>query len=445
VRFPRTYRLVRWLARTGLRSQYRRVEVEGAEHVPTAGPVLLVANHFSALVDSMAILHASPRPVSFLAKAPLWRSGLLRPFLDALGAVPVYRPQDVPENEGRGVRANVEKFAVCRDRLAQGACLAIFPEGVSQPQPRLMPVRTGAARIVADVPVPVSVVPVGLVYDHPTAERRGTLLVRFGVPFPSRRAGAGPRRAEIASLTRTIEASLRLLLAEADSQADLAALRTLRTVFDQERGHPPPRTLAEEHRRNRRFARWLAGLAAEAPGEVQALRAATDAYARSLDLAGLTPALVRLRFDRRRVVRFLARELPVALVVGPLALAAAVVTWPLRRLGDVIALRAFGGAEDVRAMCRMAGVGLVTVLAAALGAVVAGVLAGPLAALATVVGLPALLALHVAWRDHRADVAGRVRAFFLLTGGHLARSLRDQRRALHERMLAYRKESDSVR
>ena len=106
----RGFRFVRWVARLMLRSQYRRIEVDGAERVPTEGAVLLVANHFLSLVDTMALFHASPRPASFLAKAPLWKSWLLRPFLDAAGAVPVYRPQDQSENEGRSVRANLEVF-----------------------------------------------------------------------------------------------------------------------------------------------------------------------------------------------------------------------------------------------------------------------------------------------------------------------------------------------
>ena len=141
------FRFVRFLARMLLRSQYRRIEVEGAEHVPTDGSVLFVANHFGSLVDSMALLHATPRPAAFLAKAPLWNSWLLKPFLEAVGAVPVFRPQDAEENEGQGVRANLKTLKACREKLEAGASLAIFPEGVSQPQPRLMPIRTGAARI----------------------------------------------------------------------------------------------------------------------------------------------------------------------------------------------------------------------------------------------------------------------------------------------------------
>ena len=48
-----------------------RPTIEGREHVPRRGPVILAANHLS-FVDSFVIPLMSPRPVSFLAKAALF-------------------------------------------------------------------------------------------------------------------------------------------------------------------------------------------------------------------------------------------------------------------------------------------------------------------------------------------------------------------------------------
>ncbi|MDJ0975043.1 MAG: 1-acyl-sn-glycerol-3-phosphate acyltransferase [Planctomycetota bacterium] len=432
----RAFRFVRLVARLLLRSQYRQIEVEGAEHVPATGAVLLVANHFSSLVDSMALLEASPRPASFLAKAPLWKSKLLAPFLNSVGAVPVYRPQDMAENKGRGTRANMATFEACRARLAEGGSMAIFPEGVSQPQPRLMPVRTGAARIALDVGKPVTVCPAGLVFEH-DPDRRGRLLVRFGEPFVVDGIEGFPsRRQAITVTTRRIEAALRDLLAEAESQGELEAMRTLRVVWDQERGSPGARTLREAHRRDRRFAQGLAALKTAAPEALESLRAETDAYQRSLALAGIPHELLRGRYSVGRVTRFVLTNGPLLLLGFPIALLAAVVTWPIRRCGDVVALRAFGGAEDVRPLCRMLGGAILLVLLMIVGGVLAWWWFGVWVALAVVIGLPCLLAFHIAWRDRSADVKARVRTFFLLAGGNLRKELVKQRRALYRALLA---------
>ena len=51
-------RLVRFVVRLF----YRRIEVEGLEHVPREGPVLFVANHNNGLVDPMVVLDGAPAP-----------------------------------------------------------------------------------------------------------------------------------------------------------------------------------------------------------------------------------------------------------------------------------------------------------------------------------------------------------------------------------------------
>lgn len=430
---PRMVGLVRRLARWVLGASYARVEVEGRERVPAHGPVLLVANHTNGLTDSLALLVASPRATAPLAKAPLFQNRVLRPFLEGVGAVPVFREQDTGENEGRGVRANLATFDACRERLAAGGALAIFPEGVSQPQPRLLPLRTGAARIALDAGRAVAVLPVALVYEPPGV-RRGHVLAWVGEPFEAdgARLEKRERRGAIAALTRRIEAGLRGLLAEADSQSDLAALRALAEVRRQERGEPAPRTLAEAHRRTRDLSQGLERLRVVEPAAVDALRAQTDAFLRSLATTGVPLPLLPTRYARGRVLRFVLAVLLPALVLLPVALAAALLTAPGRLLGDVLALRAGGASEDLRAFARGAGWAVGTLLVALLAAAALLLLGQGLWAAGALL-LPLLLPLHVRLTDHGVDVRERVRAFLLLAGRSLVgRDLLAQRRALAE-------------
>jgi 1-acyl-sn-glycerol-3-phosphate acyltransferase len=93
-RHPRgspAYRGVRALIRLLLWLFYRRIDVVGRERIPETGPVIVAANHHNALVDAMLIMATIPRPITVLAKAPLFRHPLIGPPLWMIGAVPVHR------------------------------------------------------------------------------------------------------------------------------------------------------------------------------------------------------------------------------------------------------------------------------------------------------------------------------------------------------------------
>src|SRR6185369_13067076 len=135
--------LITNLLKFALRIYFKRVEVVGLEHVPLKTPVIFVLNHPNALVDPAFLLCLAPRRVSFLAKSPLFRMPILGFFVRALDCLPVYRHQD----EGEDVSKNREMFIAARALLARGGTIGICPEGVSHDEPRLKPIKTGAARI----------------------------------------------------------------------------------------------------------------------------------------------------------------------------------------------------------------------------------------------------------------------------------------------------------
>ena len=119
------------LARLLLRIFFRRVEVVGAELVPADQPVIFALNHPSALVDPLFILALAGRPVSFLAKEPLFRMPVIGAAIRAAGCLPVYRAQDAAD-----VSKNRGTFEAARQLLAHGQAIAIFPEGTSHETPR---------------------------------------------------------------------------------------------------------------------------------------------------------------------------------------------------------------------------------------------------------------------------------------------------------------------
>jgi 1-acyl-sn-glycerol-3-phosphate acyltransferase len=119
------------------------VEGRGSEHVPSTGPVLLVANH-SSVLDPGLISGVTPRPVSFLAKAELFRIPLFGRLIQALNAHPVRREGADPAALRTALRV-----------LENGDILLVFPEGTRGPEGVLRPGKAGAGMLAVRSGAPV--------------------------------------------------------------------------------------------------------------------------------------------------------------------------------------------------------------------------------------------------------------------------------------------------
>ena len=93
-----------------------RLEIDGLEHVPASGGVVLVANH-RALMDGVVLFGVLDRVVSCLVKAEAFR-GPLAPILRGCAQIPVHRDQVDPAPVHLAV-----------ELLRAGGVLGVFPEG----------------------------------------------------------------------------------------------------------------------------------------------------------------------------------------------------------------------------------------------------------------------------------------------------------------------------
>src|ERR671919_2884903 len=252
-------RLIVSLVRLALRIYFQRVEIVGLGNVPAGKPVIFVLNHPNALVDPVFLLCLAPRPVSFLAKAPLFRMPIIGYFVKALDSLPVYRRQD----EGQDVTKNEETFVAARKLLAGGGTIGICPEGVSHDAPGLRPIKTGAARIsLAAVSTGevsnLKIVPAGLYYTSKTSFRSDALLY-FGVPIDvepvTLEPDGTPPRDAVRKLSSKIEKALREVILDAKHKEELHTTARAERIFSSEPYEGVSDSLKDELRLQQRFIR----------------------------------------------------------------------------------------------------------------------------------------------------------------------------------------------
>src|SRR5262245_16217741 len=253
---PRIYAGVRRVVSFALGFFYR---IERAGPALPEGPLLLVGNHPNALVDPGLMIAVSPRPLTFLAKEPIFRMPVLGALVRGLGALPVVRAQDDPSR----MRENVEALGAAARGLAEGRAIALFPEGRSHSEPSLGSLKTGAARLALQTGVPVRIVPVGLTYAE-KGRFRSAVRVEFG---PALEVSPGPvETGPVRALTERIAVALRALTLDLAAWEDLRLIEAADALYVLATDAP-----ARDPERQRLFARGLALLRAEQPERAEEL------------------------------------------------------------------------------------------------------------------------------------------------------------------------------
>lgn len=181
-----------------------RPRVEGADHIPAEGPVILASNHLS-FSDSFFLPLVIRRQATWMAKSeyfdtPGLRGRLTAWFFRNVGATPVDRS---------GGRASEAALRTGMRVLQAGEIFGIYPEGTRSPDGRLYRGRTGVARLALEARVPV--VPVAMI-DTEKVQPPGQLVpspgrigVRIGRPLDfSRYYGLETDRFVLRSVTDEI-------------------------------------------------------------------------------------------------------------------------------------------------------------------------------------------------------------------------------------------------
>lgn len=441
-----TRRIIVALVRFAMRIYFRRVEVVGIDHVPRKSPVIFVLNHPNALVDPGFLLCLAPRRVSFLAKAPLFRMPVLGCLVRAVDAIPVYRRQD----DDGDVSKNQETFVAARRLLASGGTIGICPEGVSHNEPRLRPIKTGAARIalaavstgeVSDL----KIVPAGLYYTSKTKFRSAALLY-FGKPIAVQpvqlEPDGNPPRAAVRALSTRIESALREVMLDAEHEEAHQTIARAERIFSSEPDDDGEPTLAEELQLQQRFVKAYTVLRESAPDRLLKLETRMRRFEEELTQAGVDPDDLSPPTSTLDVFRHLiSRVLLFLLLVVPATLGA-LVHYPAYRLGGYVATQFSKQDDDVISTIKIISAMLLFPLTWLLVGAVAYKLAGWKLSLAAAALTPLTGYLAIWFFEGLDSFLGGLRAlaFFLMRRRFFVRLLAE-RKAIRNEILSLGKET----
>lgn len=182
---------------------YWRPRIEGIEHIPSTGPVIVASNHRS-FADSMVIPFFVKRKVVFLAKEDYFtgtgvKGALIRGWFEGIGMVPVDRDD---------TKAALASLDIALEVLGRGDAFGIYPEGTRSRDGRIYRGRTGVAHLALTSGAPVvPVAVIGTENIQPVGTRlprRAEVTLRFGEPlrFEGRYDGvpAGRARREVTDI-----------------------------------------------------------------------------------------------------------------------------------------------------------------------------------------------------------------------------------------------------
>ncbi len=96
-----------------------RIKIEGTEHLPKKGAVILCANHIS-FFDPVALVLCTRRTIHFMAKSEFFtdKGAFVRLFMRACAVIPVKRST-----------ADKNSVSAALDCLQKGGIVGIFPQG----------------------------------------------------------------------------------------------------------------------------------------------------------------------------------------------------------------------------------------------------------------------------------------------------------------------------
>ena len=143
-----------------------RMDIQGEEHIPTEGGVVLCCNHMSNL-DPTTMAAFVKRPVRYIAKKELFEKRWSAKLLSSLGAFPVDRQT-----------TDMKALKTAIKLLKNGEALGIFAEGTRVKEGEAKAAKAGVALFALKGEAPIVPICISSKYKF-----RSIVHIRYGEPI----------------------------------------------------------------------------------------------------------------------------------------------------------------------------------------------------------------------------------------------------------------------
>lgn len=190
----KTHSFIRFWGRSCLFLAGLKIQVQGAENIPTAQPVIFVSNHQSNF-DIPIIYEGLSIQFRWMAKQELFRVPIFGTAMKRSGIIPIDRSNR---------RKTMHSIIAAAQRIKSGTSVIIFPEGTRTPDGNLQDFKKGALLIAAKAQVPVVPIAIHGSYQIQSKDRwrinGGALKLEFLPPIPTE----GLKSSDIDALTTKV-------------------------------------------------------------------------------------------------------------------------------------------------------------------------------------------------------------------------------------------------
>lgn len=160
---------------------YRRIYFINSDTIPQDKPVIFTTNHSNGFLDPLLIAVLQWRHIWFWVGASEVGSGIKGYIMRAGHSLPIYRQKEGKEN----MHKNEQTFQASRQALYDGDTLYLAPEGRCIIHKKLLPLKTGCARLAfkmmeeKDWKIDVKILCAGVNYTY-HAQFRSEVYVKLG-------------------------------------------------------------------------------------------------------------------------------------------------------------------------------------------------------------------------------------------------------------------------